>query len=340
MSLPSKTAQVFFTAKEQAELREAPVAAPKEGEVFVRSTWTLISTGTETICYGRRFDPGTHWENWVKYPFATGYSQAGVVEAVGAGVTAYKPGDRVCSIHGHALHVCGPANTFYPIPEGISERDAAWFTLSYIVQNGIRRAHHELGEDVVVIGLGPLGQLAVQFVKQLGPRRLIALDPIQKRLDWAKKFGATHVLGMSVDEALPQAQALTGGRLADAVYDMTGNDKVFARALDYLRKLGKLVLIGDTGTPAGQHLTGALITKSLQVIASHATNTPPQDTPWAHWTRENMIQLFFEYLKSGRMNVGELNTHAFSPAQAQEAYQLVLHKRAETMGVHFDWSKL
>src|SRR6201999_864397 len=116
-----------------------------------------ISTGTETICYGRRFLPGTHWDNWVKYPFATGYSQVGVVEAVGAGVEQYKAGDRVCSVFEHRQFVVGPASSFFPVPDGVDDRDAAWFTLSYIVQNGVRRGAHELGQDYVVVGLGPLG---------------------------------------------------------------------------------------------------------------------------------------------------------------------------------------
>ncbi|HYF51911.1 MAG TPA: zinc-binding alcohol dehydrogenase [Planctomycetota bacterium] len=340
MALPKESKQIIFVEKEKAELQSVPLKAPGAGEITVRTTWTLISTGTETICYGSRFDPGTHWANWIKFPFPPGYSHTGIVEAVGPGVTRYKAGDRVCSTHTHLQYITAPENTFYPIVDGVSERDAAWMTLSYIVQNGVRRASHELGDDVAVIGLGPLGQLAVQFVKLLGARRIIAIDPVGSRLEMAKAHGATHVLNVSVDQALEEVTKIVGERLCDHVYDMTGNAKVFATAQQMLRKLGKLVLIGDTGSPAGQHLTGTVITKSLQIIASHAMNTPPTDTVFAHWTRDNMIALFQEYVRDGRMKVSDLNTHVFTPAECQVAYQKLLHDRASTMGCHFDWSKV
>ena len=335
--LPNSTLKVVFTDKEKTELHSSPLRAPAAGEILVRSTWTLISTGTETICYGRRFAPGTHWEQWVKYPFETGYSHTGVVEAVGSGVEQFTVGQRVASTGGHRQFIVGNASEFYPIPDGISDRDAAWLTLSYIVQNGIRRGEHELGEDIVVVGLGPLGQLAVQFLNLLGAREIVAVDPVQSRLDMAKAHGATQTLALDVDAVIEPITKLTRGRMADAVYDMTGNDKVFAGSLKLLRKLGKLVLIGDTGTPTGQSLTPDVIRNSLQIIASHATNTPPSDTVYAHWTRANMIALFFQYLKQGRMRVSDLNTHVFEPSECQTAYQKLLHDRTGTMGCHFKW---
>ena len=125
MATPTETLQIVFTEKEKAELRTIPLKPPGNGEVLVRTTSTLISTGTETICYGRRFDPGTHWDNWVKYPFPTGYSHVGVVESVGPGVTRFKAGDRVCSAASHQQYVVISADGLMPIPDGVSDRDAA-----------------------------------------------------------------------------------------------------------------------------------------------------------------------------------------------------------------------
>ncbi|MCW8131592.1 MAG: zinc-binding dehydrogenase [Planctomycetota bacterium] len=336
----SETAKIVITEKEKAELHREALRRPGDDEVLVRATCSLISTGTETICYGRRFAPGTHWDQWVKYPFQTGYSHVGVVEEVGRNVKQFKPGDRVGSTHAHSQYVGGSPSGFYAIPDGVSDRDAAWLTLSYIVQNGVRRAQHAMGEDVVIVGLGPLGQLALQFVRLLGARVIVAVDPDATRLEMARMHGATHTLAVGVDAAVEPVKEITKGRLADAVYDMTGNDKVFAAAQHLLRRFGKLVLIGDTGTPAGQFLTGDVIRKSLQIVASHATNTPPEETDWSHWTRANMIQLFYSYLLDGRMKVSDLNTHLFSPVECQDAYQKLLHTRAGTMGCHFDWTKV
>ena len=217
---------------------------------------------------------------------------------------------------------------------------AGMYCGSCLHDNTLAAALLELGEDVVVVGLGPLGQLAVQFVNLLGPRALIAVDPVALRLELAAQHGATHTLSVGVEEALERVREITSGRLADSVYDMTGHHQVFAGAQQLLRRLGTLSLIGDTGSPAHQHLTSAVIRNSLKIVASHATNTPPHDTEWSHWTRANMIQLFFQYLRSGRMRMADLNTHAFAPSDCQAAYQKLLHDRSSTMGCHFDWSKL
>lgn len=340
MALPTEMQVVVFTDKEKAALVREPVRAPGRGEVLVRATWTLVSTGTETICYGRRFEPGSHWEQWVKYPFHAGYSFVGVVEALGEGVEGLSAGDRVSSTHSHRQFAVGPASDFLKVPDGVSDRDAGWRTLSYIVQNGVRRAQHALGEDLVVVGAGPLGQMAVQFLRLLGPRELIVIDPVSDRLEIARRHGATRAINLDVAAAADAVKEFTEGRMADAVYDITGNDKVFQSAQQLLRRLGKLVLVGDTGTPSGQHLTGAIISKSLSVIASHATNTPPHESDFTPWTRNRMIQLFFQYLKDGRMRMTDLNTHVFEPKDCQAAFQKLLHERAKTLGCHFDWTKV
>jgi 2-desacetyl-2-hydroxyethyl bacteriochlorophyllide A dehydrogenase len=331
---------ILFRGKEQAELVREPLPPVGKKDVLARATWTLISTGTETIGYGCRFDPGTHWANYVRHPFHPGYSYVGVVEEVGPEVQGFQPGDRVYSMHEHRQFVVADESTFGIVPPGVSDRDAGWHALSGVVQNGIRRAVHELGDDVAIIGLGLLGQLTNQFVHLLGPRKLIVIDPVKSRLETAKAHGATDLLTMGVDESLEHIKKLTDGRLLDVVYDITGNDRVFAGAQKLLRRFGKLVLIGDAGSPSKQYLSSETITRSLQIIGSHGKNTPPTDTDWGHWTRPNMAALLFQYLIDGRMRLEDLNTHVFSPADAQQVYQKLLNHREGTMGCHFDWSKI
>ncbi|MBA3707203.1 MAG: zinc-binding alcohol dehydrogenase [Planctomycetes bacterium] len=338
MIVPRETLQVFFTGKEQVEFRAEPIAAPKDAEVLVRATWSLISTGTETTAYARRFDPGTHWDNWVKYPFSTGYSHAGVVEAVGPEVKRLKVGDRVASGCTHKQFAVAHEDAFFVIPDNVSDRDASWLSLSYVAQNGIRSVEHALGDDVAIVGMGPIGQLAVQFVRLLGAREIIAIDPVLSRLEMAKAHGATHGLAVNVSDALEPIQRINGGRLCDVVYDITGNDQVFSAIQQLVRRKGKIGLIGDAGSPAGQTLTSAVMGKSLQIIATHGSCSPQTATDWAHWTKANMILLFFRYLADGRMRVSDLNTHVFSPVDCKAAYHQLLHDRAGTMGCHFDWS--
>jgi 2-desacetyl-2-hydroxyethyl bacteriochlorophyllide A dehydrogenase len=329
--------QIVFTGQDRVELSTELVAEPGPGEVLVRAGQTLISSGTEGIALGRLFSAGTHWDRWVRYPFHPGYSMAGRVVTVGPGVTALSEGDRVALRRPHQQYVAVAASAVTRIPDGVSDEDATWFGLATIVQNGVRRAEHALGESVAVIGLGPLGQLAVQYLRLLGARQVIAVDPAAQRLELAQAHGATDIVGAGVAEASATVLRLTEGQGVDAVYDVTGAPGVFPAALGLLRRFGRLVLLGDTGTPEEQHLTGDVVTRGLHIVGAHDSNPPAESTDHAYWSHPRMTELFFIYLLRRDMRVDDLITHRFAPHQAPEAYSLLRERRATTMGVVFDW---
>jgi 2-desacetyl-2-hydroxyethyl bacteriochlorophyllide A dehydrogenase len=331
---------IVFTGPSQLELREEPVPELKPTQVLVRSRKTLISMGTELICFERRFGPDTHWERWVTYPFYPGYSNAGIVEAVGAEVTGLRPGDRVAARAQHRQWAPVDAARVVPIPDGISDEAATWFGLACIVQNGVRQAEHALGDAVAVVGLGPLGQLVTQYARLLGAREVIAIDPVSSRLELAAARGATQVLPLRADAALQPVRDLTGGRGVDVAYDVTGHAAVFSSVLGLPRKLGKVVLLGDTGTPSEQRLTGDVIRNGLRIIGAHDINPPQVATDHAWWTHFNMTGLFFTYLLRRQMEVEGLVSHRYSPLQAAECYGTIAADRGGMMGVIFDWTDI
>jgi 2-desacetyl-2-hydroxyethyl bacteriochlorophyllide A dehydrogenase len=328
---------VLFTGKDQIEVRTEPVTEPGEGEVLVQATKSLISSGTEGIVLGRLFEEGSHWDRWVRYPFRPGYSMVGRAVAVGAAVTDVSEGARVAVRRSHQQFVTVISNAVRLIPDGVSDEAATWFGLANIVQNGVRRAEHALGESVAVIGLGPLGQLVVQYLRLLGARQVIAIDPAAERLDLALVHGATIAVNAGVADARDEVLELTDGLGADAVYDVTGASSVFPAALRLLHRFGRLVLLGDTGTPTEQRLTGDVITKGLQIVGAHDNNPPSESTDHAYWSHARMTQLFFTYLQRGDMRVEDLITHRYAPVGAPQAYGLLRERRSMTMGVIFDW---
>ena len=334
---------IVFLGKDRLDVIQEPVREPAPNEVLIKATRTQISTGTEMICLGRLFAPGSHWDRWVKYPFHPGYSMAGKVVAVGNEVTNIHEGQRFALHESHQEYVTLPVNTpgrdLYPIPDSLSDEEAVWASLATIVQNSVRRAQHTMGDSVVVIGLGLLGQLVVQYVRLLGARQIIAVDVSESRLRMAKEHGATMTLAMNVEEARDAILDATGGG-ADVVYDVTGIAPVFSTALTLLRRFGKLALLGDTGTPAEQHLTGDVLTKGLTIFGSHDTNPPLIATDHAYWNKAHMVDLFFNYVSRGEMRVADLITHRFSPLAAEEAYRVLRDERMTAMGVLFDWTQL
>lgn len=335
-----KSLNIVFTGKNALELREEEAARPREEQVLVETSKSLISAGTETICLMRLFEPGTHWAGWVTYPFHPGYSNVGRILEVGSGVEGLKPGDRVASRSSHGQRVVADIEHAVKIPEEVGDEDAAFFALAKITQIGVRAAEHELGDFVAIVGMGLLGQLVAQYANLSGAREIVAVDAVKCRLDMALENGATKTLQAGVDDIRAAISDMTGGRRADVVYDITGNPAALPQCLPLIRKFGKMILLGDTGKPSEQRLTADVVTKGITIRGAHDGNAPAEVTHHTYWTQANMIGLFFDYLRRGIMDVSGLITHRFSPLEARSVYDMLIERREDAMGTLFDWSKI
>jgi 2-desacetyl-2-hydroxyethyl bacteriochlorophyllide A dehydrogenase len=334
-----KRKSILFTGKDQVQVvDEEPLPPPAAGEILVTTTRTLISTGTEGIVLGRKFSPGTHYDNWVKYPFRPGYSHVGRVSAVGEGVSQFRVGDRVATRASHSSQVTVKAIHAVRIPDAVSDDDATWTALGKIAQIGVRAAEHRMGDTVAVIGLGLVGQLVTQYVRIMGAGEVIAIDPAEMRLSMARTHGATHVLALRADQAVEEVTRLTGGRGARVVYDVTGHHAVFPEALKMTADLGRVVLLGDSGTPELQHLTPDVIRRGLTIVGAHDRHAPADPTPGIEWDARRAFELFLTYVARGQIRVSDLVTHRFKPDQARDAYTLLEKDRDRAMGVIFEWS--
>ena len=338
--MSTSSQQILFTGKNAVEVATTSVSAPAAHEVQVRTRKSLISTGTECIVLGRLYAPGTHWDNWVQSQpdgFKPGYLNAGEVVAVGADVENLTVGDRVACRATHCQFFNVAAKDALPIPDGVSDEEAAWFGLAKITQVGVRRAEHRLGDAVVIIGLGLLGQLVTQYTRASGAREIIAIDTARARLEMARAHGATQTLEMGVQDARDSVMKLTEGRGADVVYDITGHPSVFAPALGLARRFGTLLLLGDTGSPGEQRLTSDVVTRGVKIVGAHDGHSISHVSDTDLWTEHNMERLFFTYVARGQMNVADLITDRFPALEAAQAYHLLQTDRSNVMGVILDW---
>jgi 2-desacetyl-2-hydroxyethyl bacteriochlorophyllide A dehydrogenase len=326
--------RVVFTGKQKASLEEFKLEDPRGDQVRVRSICSLMSTGTENIVYNRLFEPGTHWDRWVKYPFHPGYSMVGEIEAAGEGVKSLKVGDRVVIRNGHASHHTVAEHACAPVPKAVATPDASWFALAKIASMGARAASYTLGDDVLVIGAGPIGQMTTRWARASGAENIIVVDPVSSRLELATRGGATSVISTPIDKALDEIKVHNHGELPKIVVDTTGNEHVFAAALTLVARHGKLVLLGDTGSPSRQHLTSDVVTRGVTITGAH------DGLETGAWNAPRIYRLFFNMVSSGRFDLSGLITHTFAPLDFQKAYDLANTRRGETMGILFDWTKM
>jgi 2-desacetyl-2-hydroxyethyl bacteriochlorophyllide A dehydrogenase len=333
-----KSRYIVFPEPNTVDLWEEEIGSPESGEVLCAADKSLISIGTETTCLRGGFDPGTLWADWVQYPFRPGYSMAARIVAVGKDVDTLSEGDRVAVWTPHQQYFKAPAAEAYRVPEGVSDEDATWSCLANTTQVGVRRADLKLGETVGIVGLGILGQLVVQYLWLSGARRIVVIDPVQSRLELAKDHGATHMLAMDASRARQEIAAITDGRMLDAAFDITGHPAVLAPCTQLVRKLGRVILLGDTPNPSQQHLGPSVVSHSIAILGIHGTMSPEHPSAFNPWIRSEIIALFFDYLLQGRMRVADLVTSRHSPTNAPSVYASLAQDRSAQVGVIFDWN--
>lgn len=300
-------------------------------KVMVRSEYSLLSNGTERTIFQRQFDSGTHWDRWVRYPFFPGYATVGTIMEVGPEVSPLNLGQRIAIRAPHASHHVVGLHACVPIPDSITFEDAVWFALGKIGLLATCAAEVKSGTRVLVVGGGPIAQMVIRWVT-LGSASTVGIvtsDPL--RSNAAKAGGATVILnGHSYNYSSRDIEKTLGGK-PQVVLDCTDSIDVLAWALGVVADYGKVVLIGDPGSPHSWRLTSDVLLRAITVTGVHDHNT------YGQWTGHDVSRMFFEKVSSGQIRLDGLCTHTFSPDDALKAYTLLGRREKGVLGIRFDW---
>lgn len=331
------TARVVFRGPRDAAIEEVPLAEPGRGQVLIRTLFSLISTGTELTAYSGDFPPDSAWSRYIRYPWVAGYANVGEVVALGPDVTNVSEGQRVLSTGPHASLVLADAERVTPIPDDVSSEEASFMVLSTISLIGVRLAEIKLGEAVVVLGAGLVGQLAAQYARLSGGFPVISVDLAPSRLETARGHGATHTLVGGRPELIDEIRALTRGRLADVAIEATGNPKVIPSLFRWVRRRGRVILLGSPRGKTEVDFHDEVHTFGLQVIGAHNSVHPTAETPYNVWTQARDGELFLDLLSAKQIGVADLISHRYPWQEAPAAYDMLLTDRTQAMAVLLEW---
>ncbi len=337
-----KSLNFMYPEARKVEIWEQDVAPMGENDVLCQAETSLMSVGTEIICLRGIFDPGTNWYDWVKYPFTPGYSMVAKILETGKNVTKFKAGDRVFVPAKHHQYFVASEDRLDPIPEEISSEEAAWTEIGRITSNGIRKLQVQMGDFVVMIGAGIIGQMAMQFAKVCGATRIVCIDtdPLNFRLAKAKELVATDTLRMTAAEATDIIREMTEGRMADVVIDATGHPETLAQACPLTRKFGKLLILGDCPTPSKQPLGPGVISNFLNLYGVHSSTLADTYNWFYPYTPHTSRKIIHDLMLQGRLNVKDLITRRADPREAPEIYMGMVDGVRPELGVIYDWTKL
>lgn len=331
--------RVVFTAPREVELQGIELALPGPGQALLRTRCTLISTGTELTALTGDFPPNSAWSRYVRYPWTAGYSHVGEVEAVGEGVEDLVSGELLASHAPHGDRAVVTVARAERVPSGISPEQAAFLPLAQITLNGVRQGEVALGESVVVLGAGLIGQLTARFCRLAGARPVLLVDQSAQRLDYAADSGAEPVHAGDEATVAAAVERATRGRKADVLFEASGNPALLPLALRLARRKGRVVVLGSPRGPVSLDLHDEVHTLGLRIIGAHNSTHPPVDTPDSPWTLHRHAELFFDLLLARALDLAPLITHRYPGRDAPQAFRMLLEDRTRAMGVVLDWAE-
>src|SRR5579863_5646454 len=305
-----------------------PVVGP--GEMLVRVSACGICSGDIMPWYIRR-----------KAPLVLGHEPVGVVEEIGAGVSEFRPGDRVF-VHHHApcfeCAACrrgeyvqcatwratsitpgGMAEYFLvsaanqrdtlKLPAEVGDLDGVLVEPAACVVKSLRRSGLKPRESVLIIGLGIMGMMHVKIARHLGAGTIIGADLFERRANRARDLGANFGLVVAGGDLVDQVREVTHGAMADVVIVGPGSARAITTGIAAAGKGATVVQF--TATPPDEEMLVKphdLYFNETRLVPSYSCG--PDDT------REAL-----DLVRRGVINAADLVTHQFPLAQINEAYE-------------------
>ena len=295
---------------EVLQLDDVEVGDPAQGQVRIRHTAigvNFVDTYQRSGLYP------------MQLPQVGGNEGAGVVEAVGAGVTDLKAGDRI-TYTGLAGSYCEqrlvPADRMVKLPQGITEEQAASMLLKGLTVHYLIFSTFKVSKGDTVLwhaAAGGVGLIACQWLKALGVTTSATAGSAEK-MALAKAHGADHVINYSTENFVEKVKAITGGKGVPVVYDGVGKS-TWEGSLDCLRPRGLMVTFGNASGPVAPVNLGILASKGSLFVTR-----PTLATHIA--SRADLVErsnALFDIVKSGKVKIE--TTAKYKLADAQQAHR-------------------
>ncbi|MCS6879477.1 MAG: quinone oxidoreductase [Geminicoccaceae bacterium] len=305
---------------EVLEVEEFEPGTPGPGEALVRQTaigLNYIDTYFRTGLYP---PPGG-------LPFVPGNEGAGVVEAVGEGVTEVRVGDRVAYASGpgsYTTHRIIPARLLVPLPSDVSDEQAAAMMLKGMTARYLLRQTYVVkpGDTVLIhAAAGGVGLIACQWAKHLGAT-VIGTVGSEAKVGLARAHGCDHVIVLGRDDLVAKVKEFTNGRGVPVVYDGIGKD-TFMSSLDCLQPRGLMVSFGNASGPVEPFNIGILAAKGSLYLTRPTLYTYTA-------TREDLLACardLFDVVAKGAVRI---EIHQRFPLREAAAAHRALEARATT----------
>lgn len=362
----------------EIRLERTNIPAVRAGGVLVRTCYSVVSAGTEgmkvkegkmsylgkaiarpdqvkkVLATLRQQGPAATYQkvmNKLDKLTPLGYSLSGEVVAIGAGAEEFRVGQRVaCAGAGYANHAeinFIPKNLVVAVPDGVAMRHAAFATVGAIALQGFRQSEVQLGETVLVIGLGLLGQLLVQILRAAG-MHAIGVDPVAQRCELAIRCGASAALAPEDAALQGVVTRFTNGYGADAVFITAGgaSNEPLQLAVELARDRARIIDIGKTRLDLPWN---ECYLKELDFRFSRSYGPGRYDPvyeeqgidypiAYVRWTERRNMAAFLDLVAQGRVSLDLIMPSVRSFDEAEHVYAEIAAGKVDGLATVFEYA--
>jgi 2-desacetyl-2-hydroxyethyl bacteriochlorophyllide A dehydrogenase len=325
--------RLVFPEKGRCEIEEIELdESLKSGQILVRNIISLISSGTELAMF-MQSHRGFSVEDfgYAKYPFYPGYSAIGEVIAAADDVSTVFIGDTVRHSGQHATFAKVSSPGFFKIPREMDLEVASFYTMSTFSITALHKAPPKFGEQVVVVGMGVIGNLAAQIYKLSGAAVVAGVDFSESRLEIANRVEAIDLSFDINQKPLEEWVSALGQHGAELVIDAVGSESSINACMKSVVDNGRVVLLGCPRVKMLFDPYFDIHWKGVHVIGAHGRSISSE-------TRARDKDYILSLLQFEKLNVKELITHRVPFLEAQNAYEGLRDRIDEFLAVILQYS--
>ena len=333
--------RIVFTKPNTAEylsVEEVDLDNLDENQVAVKSFYTTVSAGTERANITGASNVGPK-NKVAPFPRVLGYNCAGEVVAVGAKVKNVSVGDRVVvywSHHGN-YNIVHENQVVKIADENISYEDAAVSFIATFPLAAIRKVDLEIGESLMVMGLGILGQIAVKLARIAGACPVIACDPIKERREEALQNGADYAFDPFDKDFVEKVKAVSCGGVKTAI-EVTGVGAGLDETLDCMAKFGRVALLGCTrNSDFSIDYYHKVHAPGITLVGAHTDARAELESSHGNYTHVDDIKAVIKLCSLGRLTLKDIVKETHEPKDCPAVYTRLVNDKKFPVGVQFDW---
>lgn len=332
---------VWFVAPRKVSIQEADITPPKAGQLQVQSLFSAISHGTEMLAYrgeiSRELKPSLPTiEGDFTFPIKYGYANVGKVVGKGEGIRRFEVGDTVFALAPHQTLYNVTEDLAWRLPDALAPEHAV-FAASMETALGIMHdSPVQLGDTVVIFGLGVIGSLALQLVILSGAQQVIAVEPLEYRRRMALRLGADICIPPTREDVAHAIDSLTKGLGADVVIEASGSPGALDLAIKAAGVEATVVVASWYGIKSVQlNLGGDFHRNRIKIVSAQVSRINPVLS--TRWTKDRRMDLALELLK--KVDVASLVSGMVPFRQAPQAYETLDGGSEEVIQIILDYGE-